>query len=166
MTSWGIAERTPGARRAGGIVGHPRLCYVVAFSPNRRRVLAAAAGRGVPVAVAATVAAMVSPVTVVSERTSDRASVRRGPSPPAWGLGCGRPNYWGLRKGRDPAVAGVPGREAVAVKPLFLRLAAPFFRAPQLARGREGHSGHVTRKRDFVDLRASGARVGGVAAGD
>lgn len=137
VTSWGIAERTPGARRAGGIVGHPRLCYVVAFSPNRRRVLAAAAGRGVPVAVAATVAAMVSPVTVVSERTSDRASVRRGPSPPAWGLGCGRPNYWGPRKGRDPAVAGVPGREAVAVKPPVPQTRGALLpRAP--ARSREG----------------------------
>lgn len=113
VTLWGIAERTPSARCAGGIVGHPGLCYVVAFSPDSRRVLAAAAGSGVPVAVAV----MVSPVTVVSERTGDQASVRRGRSPSAWGLGCGRPNYWGPRKGRDPAVAGVPWREAVAVKP-------------------------------------------------
>lgn len=111
----GIADRNPSARRAGGIVRHPGLCYVFAYSPGRRRVLAAAARSGVSAAAAAA-AAMVSPVTVVSERASERASVRRGRSPPAWGLGCGRPGRRGPRKGRDPAAVDVPGREAGAVK--------------------------------------------------
>lgn len=36
--------------------------------------------------------------------------------------------------------------------PLLPRPAAPLLRAPASARGREDNSGHVTRKRDFVDV--------------
>lgn len=158
----GIADRNPSAPHAGGIVRHPGLCYVVVFSPSYCRVLAAAAWRGVSAA-AAVAAAMVSPVTVVSERASERASVWRGRSPPAWGLGCCQPSHGGPRKGRGPSAAG-----DCCQGPRLLRPAMPFLLlAPPVhppARGREGHSGHVTRKRDFVDLCASAA-VDRVAAG-
>lgn len=79
----GIADRTPSARRAGGTVRHPGLCYLVVSPPGHGHVPAAAARSGVPAAAAA---AMVSPVTVVSERASERALVLLCRSPPAWGL--------------------------------------------------------------------------------
>ena len=108
----GIADRNPSARRrAGGIVRHPGLCYVFAYSPGHGRVLAAAARSGVPAAAAAA-AAMVSPVTVVSARASEPVS------------GAHRPGDWaaagqaagGRGRGRDLAAVGVPGREVGAVK--------------------------------------------------
>ena len=108
----GIADRNPSARRrAGGIVRHPGLCYVFAYSPGCGRVLAAAARSGVPAAAAAA-AAMVSPVTVVSARASEPVS------------GAHRPGDWaaagqaagGRGRGRDLAAVGVPGREVGAVK--------------------------------------------------
>lgn len=150
----GIADRNPSAPHAGGIVRHPGLCYVVIFSPGYWRVRPLQPGEGVSAA-AAVAAAMVSPVTVVSERASERASVWRGRSPPAWGLGCCQPSHWGPRKGRGPSAAG-----GCCQGPGLLRPVMPFLLAPPVhppARGRQGHSGHVTRKRDFVDLCASAA---------
>lgn len=136
VTSWGIADRNLSAPHAGGIVRHLGLCFVVAFSPCHWRVLAAAAWRGVPAAAAAVAAAMVSPVTVVSERASERANVWRGRSPPAWGLGCCQPSHWGPREGRSPAAAG-----GCCQGPWLPRPAMPFLRLPPVrlpARPREG----------------------------
>lgn len=71
------------------------------------------------------------------ECVSERASVRRGHSPPAWGLGCGRPSSRGLRKGRDPAAARVPRRESALSRSAASQTSAPFLRAPPAGR-REG----------------------------
>ena len=91
------------------------------------------------------------------ECVSERASVRRGQSPPAWGLGCGRPSSRGPRKGRDPAAAASPGGSRRCHGPPHPKSLRPSSARPPPVGGREENSGHVTRKRDFVDRCVSGA---------
>ena len=150
----GIADRTPSARRAGGTVRHQVLCYLVASSPGHRHVLAAAAQRGVPAAAAA---AMVSPLTVVSERAREPVFCSAGAPRPGDCMEAGRAPVGRGRAG-GPRSGPVLWREAVAVRASALpRPTVPFPRGPPPVRGGDGHRGHVTPERDFVDLCVSGA---------
>lgn len=149
----GISDPTPQLPARGRYCRLPRLCCVVAALPGRGRAVAAAARSGVP---ASASAAMVSPVTVVSERASE---------PVSGAAGAHRPGDWtaegqaagGRGRAGIPWLPASPGGRRCCHGPPHPRPRRPSSARPRPSPGREENSGHVTRKRDFVDLCVSGA---------
>lgn len=113
-------------------------------------------------AAAAAAAAMVSPVTVVSERASEPVSGAAGAHRPGDWAAAGQA-VGGRGRAGIPRRLASPGGEAGAVKgPAPGTRGAPPPRSPRPPAGGRKNSGHVTRKRDFVDVCVSDAgRRGG-----
>lgn len=123
----GLADRTPSAGRRGGVVRHPGLCYLVASSPGHRHILTTVAQSRVPAA--ATTAAMVSPVTVVSEQQASEPVFCAAEAPrPGGCTAAAKP--LGPRRGGDPAEAASPAGGGHCQGLPAPRPTAPFLRAP------------------------------------